>query len=432
MECMTSALADAMRLDEAEPTAACPPCVISAEDAAHARNTHFEERLGWLRSLVDRSEEDRYRRWGLLTSPASECDKVQADMLADYRQLVGEVPLDGRPLRPRTDLALVTDQYRAYRIMLDVTDGTEVYGNLLVPRDIQGPAAAVICQHGLSGRPEMITGLGMTEDTPYHEFGRRLAEQGYVVFAPLILHHHPVELMNRQSRQADAVGMMRLALVRCQTERVVDFLQSLPFVAPDRIGYYGLSYGGYSAIWLAPLVQRLRAIVVSGHFNDWRSKITADNVATSYLLHPDEDFYNWDILHRFSHVELIMMTAPHPVCIEFGERDGITSPAWTAYAWQQVREIETHFGRSDRVTLARFDGVHEVHGTESFNFLNHHLRPARDARTNRNPLSVARRAPAGFGHRADKTRRGPAGHTEQLRRMLRETCGMRSGYLLRG
>ena len=96
----------------------------------------------------------------------------------------------------------------------------------------QGRTAAVICQHGLSGRPEMITGLGMTEDTAYHEFGRRLAEQGYVVFAPLILHHHPVELTNRQAPQADALGMMRLALVRAQTERVIDFLQSLPVVDP--------------------------------------------------------------------------------------------------------------------------------------------------------------------------------------------------------
>ena len=127
-------------------------------------------------------------------------------------------------------------------------------------------------------------------------------------------------------------------------------------------------------------MQRLKAVVISGHFNDWRSKITADDVATSYLLHPDEDFYNWDILHRFTHVELIAMTAPRPMCIEFGERDGITSPAWTAYAWQQVRDIEAHCGRSGRVELARFDGVHEIHGVQSFDFLDRHLRPTPRAR----------------------------------------------------
>ena len=102
----------------------------------------------------------------------------------------------------------------------------------------------------------MITGIGQKEDTPYHEFGRQLAERGYVVFAPLILHYHPVEWTNDQVRQADAVGMMRVSMVIAQTQRVVDFLQTLPFVDPKRIGYYGLSYGGYSALWVPPLVDR--------------------------------------------------------------------------------------------------------------------------------------------------------------------------------
>jgi dienelactone hydrolase len=269
---------------------------------------------------------------------------------------------------------LSTKKYRAYRVLLDATDGVEVYGNLLVPQGIQGRAAAVVCQHGLSGTPEMITGIGQKEDTPYHEFGRRLAERGYVVFAPLILHYHPVEWTNQQVRMADAAGMMRVAVAVAQTRRVVDFLQSLPFVDPRRIGYYGLSYGGYSALWISPLEERLAAVVVSGHFNDWRSKITVDTTATSYLLHPDEDFYNWDVLHRFTHVELVAMDAPRPVCIEHGTRDGITTPEWTAGAWKQLARVRDHLGLSNRIILAHFDGIHEVRCEESFAFLDRFLR----------------------------------------------------------
>jgi dienelactone hydrolase len=176
---------------------------------------------------------------------------------------------------------------------------------------------------------------------------------------------------------ADAVGMMRVALPIAQTRRVVDFLQSLPFVDPQRIGYYGLSYGGYSALWIPPLEERLAAVVVSGHFNDWRSKITADTTATSYLLHPDEDFYNWDVLHRFTHVELVALDAPRPVCIEYGTRDGITTPEWTAYAWKQLAAVRDHLGLGERILLAQFDGVHEVRGEESFAFLDRFLRAAR-------------------------------------------------------
>jgi len=315
--------------------------------------------------------------WKSVDEMIADFPKIKAAMLAEYRRLVGEVPDDGRPLRPRTELVLSTEKYRAYRVLLDVTEGVEVYGNLLVPERLQGRAAAVVCQHGLSGTPEMITGLGQTKDTPYHEFGRRLAERGYVVFAPMILHRHPVEWTNDQARMADAAGMMRVALAAAKTRRVVDFLAGLPFVDPRRIGYYGLSYGGYSAIWISPLEERLAAVVVSGHFNDWRSKITADSTPTSYLLHPDEDFYNWDVLNRFSHVEILSTVAPRAVCIEYGTRDGITTPEWTAYAWRQLAAIRDHLGLEDRIVLAQFEGVHEARCEGSFAFLDRVLRERR-------------------------------------------------------
>jgi dienelactone hydrolase len=355
----------------------CPARCVPARQTEAWRNEHFEERIRYLRRLIAASEAKREARWALSARPPAEFPKIKLEMLAEYRRLVGEVPGDGRPLRPRSQLVLSTKKYRAYRVLLDVTDGVEVYGNLLVPEGLQGRAAAVVCQHGLSGTPEMITGLGQKADTPYHEFGRRLAERGYVVFAPLILHYHPVAWTNEQVRMADAAGMMRVAMAVAQTRRAVDFLAGLPFVDPKRIGYYGLSYGGYSAIWISPLEERLAAVVVSGHFNDWRSKITADSTPTSYLLHPDEDFYNWDVLNRFTHVEILTMVAPRAVCIEYGTRDGITTPEWTAYAWKQLAGIRDHLGLADRIVLAQFDGVHEVRCEGSFAFLDQHLRAGR-------------------------------------------------------
>jgi dienelactone hydrolase len=154
--------------------------------------------------------------------------------------------------------------------MLDVGHGVEVYGQLLIPRNMDGPTAAVICQHGLNGIPDEVTGLNQTEQTCYHEFGRHLAEHGYVVFAPLVLHHYPVEHVDKQVRKATSVGMMRLAMVVAKTQRVIDFLQTLSFVDAERIGYYGLSYGGYSAIWSAPLIERLGVTISSTAFSGRR------------------------------------------------------------------------------------------------------------------------------------------------------------------
>lgn len=393
-----SALADALALAEASLAQDIPSTRIADEAAQGVRNRHFEERMAYLRTLIAGSEANRDARWRLTDTPAAEFPLTQAKMLNEFRELVGEIAVDPPSAEPlsvsperaraglaapkpdaasvihaRTELVLSRDGYQAYRVLLDVTEGVQVYGNLLVPLPAAGRRPAVLCQHGLSGTPEMITGLGQTQDTPYHEFGRRLAEQGYVVFAPLVLHYHPVQWTNDQARMADAVGITRVALPVAQTKRVVDFLQALPVVDPQRIGYYGLSYGGYSALWISPREKRLAAIVISGHFNDWRSKITSDATATSYLLHPDEDFYNWNILNRFTHVELVTMMTPRPVCIEYGRRDGITTPQWTAYAWNQLAAVRDHLGLGDRITLAEFDGVHEVRGVESFAFLKRYL-----------------------------------------------------------
>ena len=381
-----SRVADALGLPEPAGAAALPGVRTADDRAGTVRDEHFQERLKYLRGLIRRSEAKRQGRWAMLGRPASDSEHVKAAMLADYRKLVGKVETEGAALRPRTALAHAAPKYKAYRVMLGVTQGVELYGVLLIPNRIEGRAPAVIVQHGLSGTPEMVTGLGQTRDTAYHEFGRALAESGYVVFAPLIMHHHPVKRINDQATLADAVGMMRVAMAVAKTDRAIDFLQTLPCVDPRRIGYYGLSYGGYSALWIAPLVDRLKAIVPSGHFNDWRSKITADDTPTSYLRHPDEDFYNWDVLHRFTHVELVAMMAPRPVCIEFGQRDGITTPEWTACAWKQLAAVRDHWGLTDRIELAHYDGVHEVHGVETFDFLDRFLRPERTVGRDGDPL----------------------------------------------
>ncbi|MCX7429284.1 MAG: dienelactone hydrolase family protein [Planctomycetia bacterium] len=370
----TSLVADRLGLPTAGGTPVWPTATVTSTAALATRNQHFQERLDYLRTSIDNSQARRYARWDILNhSPQEFFDTIQPAMLADYKKLVGEVAIDETPLAPRSKLVLTTDRYKEYQVMLGVTEGVELFAHVLVPEGLTGPAPAIVAQHGFGGTPEMITGYNMTEDTVYHEFGRRLAEDGYVVIAPYLMHQTPAEVVNAQSLKASTVDMMRESMVVADTERAVDFLQTLPFVDPERIGYYGLSYGGYSAIWTAPLVDRLKAVVISGNFNDWREKITHD-AAPSYLVYPDEDFYNWDVLDRFTHPELIAMTAPRAVCIEYGTQDGITTPEWTANAWSQVVALRDHLGLTN-IELAPFVGPHEVHGVESFQFLDRILRP---------------------------------------------------------
>ena len=80
-------------------------------------------------------------------------------------------------------------------MVLDVFDGVFAWGVLLVPADAllatDSDWPVVVCQHGLEGLPSDTIGEEGSEANydAYKAFTRRLAERGFVTFAP----HNPCE-----------------------------------------------------------------------------------------------------------------------------------------------------------------------------------------------------------------------------------------------
>src|SRR5579872_3328641 len=361
-------------LSLSEETAASSSSIIPAASDQSAVDHNFEMLHTYVQKLNQQSEAERYEYWGLLKpgDPAAKSARIRQELIT----WMG-VPTDPpAPMHPRSHLLLITDKYVAYEVMLGVLDGVEVYGHLLVPRGLNGRLPAVICEHGLDGQPKDISGAGENAASPYHEFGRHLAERGYVVFAPYLTVPLPSEeKITPIVQRARPVGMLRTALEVRKLSRVVDYLQSLTFVDSEHIGYYGLSYGGYSTIWMGPVETRLKVIIVSGHFNDWRAKVSNEDLATSYMKHPDEDMFSFNALRRFTHPELIAAMLPRPVMIEFANHDTTTTPEWHERAWRQAEEIARALHASGRLARDAFQGVHEIGGMRTFDWLDQWLRP---------------------------------------------------------
>jgi dienelactone hydrolase len=331
----------------------------------------FDDLHEFLRRKIQRSEQIRESYWNLKSSP-----QQAARLRKELENWMGVPRVTPEPLKPSLRLLRITADFKAWEVRIPVTAGLDAVGHLLVPRKTGVRMPAVIAQHGLGGAPKDITGIGEQPDKVYHEFGAKLAERGYVVFAPYITVPIPqAELINPMVRRAASAGMMRTAVEVMKLRRIVDYLETRPDVDAQHIGYYGLSYGGYSAIWMAPLEPRLRAVVVSGHFNDWREKITNLDLPTSYLFHPDEDFFNWDVLHRFTHVELIAAMHPRPVMIEYADGDTTTTPAWHERAWSQLAELARSWNMEDKWVRDHFSGAHEIGGMRTFEFLDRWLKP---------------------------------------------------------
>lgn len=379
---------------------------FSEQQINSTRNAQFESLHAYVQQLDRESDQVRASYWKLDSVTPNTSIAKAAQLRAALSQLMGKIPTERGPLDAYTRLILVSDKFIAYDVFLEVLPGVHAYGQLLVPRNQRGRLAVVICQHGLGGRPTDITGIGpRPEEGTYHNLGLHLANLGYVVFAPYLTVPVRQELLvNPLVREAAAVGMMRTSLELAKLHRIVDFLQSLPFVDGNRIGYYGLSYGGYSAIWMPPLEPRIKLNVISGHFNDWRTKITDEKSSESYLRYQDADFYNWNVLNRFSHVELVAAMAPRAVCVEFGQHDPTTTPLWHARAWMQVeawKKAAGLGGLTEKVVEARYEGIHEIHGIETLAFLNRWLRPnlpdARDHSYNLLPANIEMQAFSGGG-----------------------------------
>ncbi len=381
------------------PDAPRPPDLtlrFSADEVIKRRNAHFEGLYHYLRGLDDGSDEVRKRYWQLESTPAQDREQKIADVRDRLAELVGIIPSDKGPLRARTALIGETDKFLAFEVLLDVLPGVHAYGQLLVPRAAGGSMRdalpAVIGQHGFGGAPKYVTGMGSeleSNDHFYHRFGERLAERGLVVFAPYLTVPvdttppnivHRADLINPLVRMAASLGMLRTSIELAKLRRVVDFLQSLPFVNSERIGYYGLSYGGYSALWMPPLEPRLKFTIVSAHFNDWRLMLTDDSrLGDSYWTLPDDDFHNWNVLNRFTHTELIAAMWPRPVCIEWGSNDPVTPPAWHERAWKDLEKFRDAWNIQDRIVDDDFIGPHSIHGVQTFFFIDRWLRPERSA-----------------------------------------------------
>jgi len=56
-------------------------------------------------------------------------------------------------------------------------------------------------------------------------------------------------------RKANPLGKTLFSIIVPQHQQIVDWLQTQPNIDPKRIAFYGLSYGGKSAMRIPPLVK---------------------------------------------------------------------------------------------------------------------------------------------------------------------------------
>lgn len=297
-----------------------------------------------------------------------------------YRQIfredvIGHFADPMLPANPRSRKAYETEKWTGYEVVLDVFPDVIAYGILLVPRDLQPGERrpVVVCQHGLEGRPQDII---MGDKDAYHDFAAKLADRGFITFAPQNLYIFTDRFRTLQ-RKSNALKKTLFSTIVPQHQQIVDWLETLPFVDPARIGFYGLSYGGKSAMRIPPLVPEYVLSICSADFNEWVSKnaATAGTMGRySYAWSSEYEIFEWDLGSTFNYAEMAALIAPRPFMVERGHYDGVAPDESVAWEFGKVKfHYAARLGLGDRCEMETFVGPHTIHGKGTYDFLHKHL-----------------------------------------------------------
>jgi dienelactone hydrolase len=348
-----------------------------SRDANAREKRQLDELQAHVQNLLLRSHQIRDARWRLDPAAADEW-KSQLPVMREWvlKDLIGRLPHRRLPPRPRSRRVLQNEDYVGYEVMLDVFDDVIAAGILLVPNGISPgeKRPVVVCQHGLEGTPLDTISREAEHYRYYKSFSEELVKQGYIVYAPQNPYRGGDKFRQLQ-RMSNPLQRSLFSYIIAQHEQTLDWLATLPQVDSTRIAFYGLSYGGKTAMRVPPLVEKYCLSICSGDFTDWPRTMASNNEKFSYLFTSEYEVFEWNLAHVASYAELAMLMTPRPFMVEEGHRDSGQPSEWVAGEFGKVRRHYDQLGLGDRAVLEFFDGPHTIHGKGTFEFLRRHLKP---------------------------------------------------------
>ena len=331
-------------------------------------------------------EIDRHTQWLLRESPfvrkqfykpdTSSVAKFEASnekyRTQFYDDVIGRFDRERLPLNARSRKIYDTEKWVGHEVVLDVFPNVIAYGILLLPRDLKADEKrpVVVCQHGLEGRPQDII---QGDHRAYHDFAAKLAERGFITFSPQNLYIFTDRFRTLQ-RKANPLKKTLFSVIIPQHQQIVDWLKTLPYVDEKRIAFYGLSYGGKTAMRVPPVVTDYCLSICSADFNEWVDKNASTRNPYSYVNSGEYEIFEWDLGSTFNYAEMAGLIAPRPFMVERGHYDGVASDETVGWEFAKVRFLyQGKLKLKDRCEIEWFDGPHTINGKGTYDFLHRHL-----------------------------------------------------------
>jgi len=369
---------DKVRGDSSQPIRAR---AVSGTGAAERQRRQFAELVEFTQRLLRHSARARDGFWSRADRSSVEGWERTAKSYREHvwEEMIGKLPPATLPANPQTRLTLEGDGFRGYEVVLDVYPDVIASGILLLPDDLnEGERRpVVVCQHGLEGTPMHTITREADGYGPYKAFSAELAKRGFIVYAP----QNPYRGRDRFrtiQRKSNPMRRSLFSYIIRQHEQTLNWLAGLPYVDPQRIAFYGLSYGGKTAVRVPPLLDGYCLSICSADFDEWVLKNVSSEDRYSYMFTGEYEMFEWNMGHVANYAELSTLMAPRPFMVERGHDDGVAPDEWVAWEYAKVRRHYVKLGIGERTEIEFFNGPHTINGQGTFAFLHKHLQwPAR-------------------------------------------------------
>jgi dienelactone hydrolase len=282
------------------------------------------------------------------------------------------------------------------KVLFSTSPHFRVPAYVLIPQPLKEPAPAIVDLHSHGGMflfgKEKVVDLGDNHSamTTYHErnydarpTATALVRRGYVVITidafmfgerrtmlDADLHYgwdrsryslEDVEHLNQQCRRKESTlvkalvfaGLTWPGIVFWDDMRTVDYLLTRPEVDPRRIGCVGISMGGYRAIYLSALDERIAAGCIVGFMSTVKPMIQAHIDTHSWV-------HYLPALHRFLDLpDVASLAAPRPLLVQQCSQDRLFPLAGMQEAVEKIAAAYEKAGVRDRFSGCFYDAPHQ-------------------------------------------------------------------------
>lgn len=378
-EALTAFLKGLNDSSELKPLQADPIPNPRPVNAEARQERQLKELVNFTQNLMQNSANYRYKVWG--NADRSTVEKWQASTKAlkeqVWQEMFGKLPEPGNELNLRSRKILDEKEYVGYEVLMDVYPGSPIIagGILLLPRDLKAgeKRPLVVCQHGLEGTPmDTITAVPGNAYGAYKSFSAQLVKRGFIVYAP----QNPyigLDKFRTIQRKSNPLKLSLFAYIIRQHQQTLNWLKTLPSVDPSRIAFYGLSYGGKTAVRVPPMLDDYCLSICSADFNEWIRKNVSNTDRYSYIFTIEYEMFEWNMGHLANYAELSNLMTPRPFMVERGHNDGVAPDEWVAWEYAKVRRHYDQIGLGDKTEMEVFNGPHTINGQATFAFLHRHL-----------------------------------------------------------